>query len=224
MSHTLLEIKEMVISQAEGGVFTDETKFPQALIFMLIHQARATTIREMRLIAYPDVLYQQILPTYSGRVQTNDSCYVEFAHPPVMAFSLGDGFRYVGNVNQMDNFVRFGGGAMKSVYSKHPITRLGPQNGTMWDWKVDETGYGKIQIYNNEDIEEILTQTILADPTQAPSYRVDTDIYPISMEMLHPMLEVMNRLLLQQSTMPADLLSSSSDIYAQGQQPPNRRR
>ncbi len=223
MSHTLSELKEIIFSQAEGGSYGDESKFPDALIVSLIAQARATTLRELRMLSLPDVCYQSILPTYSSRVQSGDNCYVEFEIPPVVAFTIGDGLRYVGNINQMDNFVRFGPGAMKSVYSKHPLTRLGPQNGTMWDWKVDETGYGKIQIYNNPDIEEILVQAIFAVPTQVPTYRPDTDIYPISMEMVQPMKEVMNKLLMQQALAPNDVLPNSADIYSQGQGPAPRR-
>lgn len=224
---TLDILTDQIKAEVSGALVTDESKFTDELVQKLIHQSRAELIASMKVRNYPDILYQRYYPTYDSALQISD-CYVEFVIPdPINMGARGDGIRYLGNRNEFQPFTRMGTGAMKSVYAQHRLTNPKNRKETMWAASMDETGYMKVQLYNNVEIEEIEVWGMFADPTEVTYFRQDTDPYPISAEMIPVLKEMVFEKMVFMAQTPADVLSNSQDTPSGGAietRAPKRRR
>ncbi len=161
---------------------TDENKMDREFIAFLVHQVRAEAIMQwfQKNNTIHDMWLQRYTPTYDSNIQVLSDCEVKFRHPPVINLSrTRDGFEYVGDINELDNFRR---ATMKSVYSKLKVTNR--PGVTSWDWQYDEYGFPEISIRGNVIQREIMTKSILMNPLQLPTYREEWDEYPITPELL----------------------------------------
>ena len=222
---TLDQLTDECISQSQGAIRTDETKFTEELVHSIIHQCRAQLLSATRFKVLPDICYQKYFPTFDQGIQLDD-CVVEFKVPDYINIGpMGDGMRYVGNVNGLDAFTRLGKGVMKSVYAKHRVSNPNNRKDTMWNAEVDETGYTKVLIYNNVELEQFMIVGILANPQDATYFRSDTDAYPISEDMIPMLKEMIVAQMYIMAQTPADTISNSQDTPSQaGNQIPNTRR
>jgi hypothetical protein len=222
---TLEQLTAEVISQVSGAIYNDESKFSEKLVHSIIHQCRAQLISQKRFGSFPDILYQRYYPVYTESEQIDD-CLVEFKVPDYINTEVfGDGMRYVGNINEFDAFTRLGKGVMKSVYSKHRVSNPKNRKDTMWSAALDETGYTKIQIYNNVEIEQFVVIGIMANPEEATYFREDTDAYPISADMIPMLKEMVSQQMYIMAQTPADTISNSQDSPTlPASQIPNTRR
>lgn len=160
---------------------TDENKMDREFVASLVHQVRAEAIMQWYQKNYSihDMWLQRYTPTYDSNIQVVSDCEVKFWHPPVVNLIGRDGFDYVGDINELDNFRR---ATVKSVYSKHKVTNR--PGITLWDWQYDEYGFPEISIRGNILQREIMTKSILMNPLDLPTFRQQFDEYPITPELL----------------------------------------
>jgi hypothetical protein len=212
---TLNQLTDLCIAQASGAVVNDESKFTNEMVQKLIHQARADLIASLRVKSLPSIVYQRYYPTYS-EIEQLDPCTVEFRIPDVInRGARGDGLSYVGNRNEQEPFERLGKGAQKNIYYAHRVTNPNNRSSTMWIDVLDPTGYMKLQIINNVEIEDLVAIAVFANPTDMTYFRPDTDIYPVSAEMIDPIIQIVSQSMLLMAATPADTLSNSADTPSQ---------
>lgn len=160
---------------------TDENKMDREFVAALTHQVRAEAIMQwyQKYKSIHDLWLQRYTPSYDTNIQVISDCVIKFKHPPVINLVNRDGFEYVGDVNELDNFRR---ATLKSVYSKHRVSNR--EGITLWDWQYDEYGFPEIEIRGNISQRYIMTKSILTDPTALPTFRAEWDEYPVTPELL----------------------------------------
>lgn len=216
---TLNQLTDMCIAQVSGAVVSDESKFTNEHVQNLIHQARADLIASMRVKSLPSILYQRYYPTYTESEQI-DACTVQFRIPDVInRGARGDGLSYVGNRNEQEPFTRLGKGTQKNIYYAHRVTNPNNRKETMWSDVLDPFGYMKIEVVNNVEIEDFVAIGVWANPTDMTYFRADFDVYPISAEMIDPIIQIVTQSMAPMAQTPADMVSNSSDSPTQAGTP-----
>lgn len=217
---TLQQITQEIISQVEGGSFTDETKFEEEFVDAIVHQVRADLFRQNINSVQSNLWVQRYTPTYSEYINEDGDCFVKFRLcAPILDGNGGDITVYVGPENGKVGYTRIGLYGSESVDFAHPLTNPYKKGLPSYKWEYfEDWGSVGIKVYGNTDVRNIRVDFIHANPTQNPKFRRATDAYPISEELIVPLKTgVMNRLMAQMAQVPADNLSNSEDL--QNQQP-----
>ncbi len=182
---TIDEVVEHILRQDNAGIFTDEQSLDRDYMYAVLNKARAVAIPLlMEKNKRVNVLWfqKEVLP-FDTTIQVTDACYVLFKHEPVLALNgVSDGFIYVGSKTGNYNYTKCNGRADLSVYQNHRVTR---GRGIQYIWS---NGY--LEIYNNLDLQNVMTETIRANPLLCRTYRQDVDRYPISDDLLQTMQDI----------------------------------
>lgn len=207
---TFVQIRQEVISQVQGGVYTDETKFEPSFVDALIHQARANLLKDQRMIN--EMWVSEYNPVYSIEFQEGDYCEIKIEIPTPINFTFqGDGILYLGGVDGRSPFKRLGYTSSVSTAYQHPKTRPS-QEKVSYSLSAKDTNFLYAKIYGNPSIEDILVRVVAFDPTLIPNYRIETDLYPISGDLLIQLkTNVLNNLMAQMAGTPADTLGNTAD-------------
>jgi len=207
---TLKELTQDSIAQVSGAAKVDESKFYEPTVDNLIHEVRASILSKQQNIMKSWV--SEFFPTYSTELQENDYCTIKIESPtPIIFPNQGEAFIYVGSKNGITPFRRIGMmGSIATDYA-HPATKPS-QKRVSYDFSNEGTGYTYIRVYGNVSIENILVKLIAFNPTQIPTFRRDTDIYPISGELIPELrLGVFNKLMQQMAQTPQDTIADGED-------------
>lgn len=162
---------------------TDENKMDYEFVASLIHEVRAESIMNwyQKFGGIHEMWLQRYEPSYDSNVQVLSDCIVKFWHPPVVNLArTRSGFEYVGDINGETNFPCISSGR-KAIYSKHRVTNRGGR--PTFSWEYDQYGFPHIEVQDNVMQRELMTKSILMNPTQLPTYREDFDEYPITPEL-----------------------------------------
>lgn len=218
----LQEIIERLVSNAQGGLFSDETRFNEATLTTLINTARAQTIQAIyfKNKRINPACYQTHFPSYDADLQVDDPCLVKFKCPSVINLdSNSDGFRFVGQVDGVRGFRRVVSRAQLATYNQHPFMKVQGGRYIAALWSAPD---GVWEIYNSS-LKYLRVEGIFANPLEIPTYNKDIDDYPVSVEML-PMIEdfIFKTVTAIEAQTTPDYVSTSTDTTQQ--LPTNRRK
>lgn len=210
---TLQNITQEIIAQVEGGVFTDETKFEETFVDSIVHQVRADLFRQNQSNIMSNQWQQSYFPEYVETMQETGDCFVRFYAPAsILTKDGGDMTSYVGPASGKVGYTRLGLYGSISVDLAHPITNPFKKGVAGYVLEYADTGQMQVKIYGNIDIQSFRMDFVHYNPTDNPSYRRSTDLYPISGELLVSLKAgVMNKLMGQMAARPSDSLSNSQD-------------
>lgn len=211
---TLKQITQEVIAQVSGATMTDESKFEESFVDMLVHQVRAELFLASDTSILNDAWQYSYYPEYYLDMQATGECYVSFTIPSLILLENGnDTITYLGSRNGMKPFNRIGLLGDISIDMAHPITNPYKKGPVSWALSQNEALGMVATVYGNSDIENIKAKGVWYNPTDLPNYRRDTDNYPITGEMIMPLKTgVFDKLMQKMAQTPQDTLSNSADL------------
>lgn len=214
----LPKIVEKVQRLPDGGIITDENRWDVDFIESIIHTFRAAVIRDYYQKNNKRInpaCYQKFFGVYDANIQEDGM--IKFRHPPVISIDGGsDGFRYIGSSEGSEDFRRITSRARLSNYNNHKVMSIKSGRNTTVLYDGD---YQMVEIYGNPIIREFLSESILANPLDNPTYNKEFDNYPLGEDQI-PMLEDLifrAQTSIEVSKTP-DTVSSSSEPQAQQMQ------
>ncbi len=186
----LTEIRELIIRLPNGGVINSNDRWEDGYIDKIIGTYRARLLKAIYAgnKRINPQCYQKHWPEYEELLQDNDGCTVKFRHPEVISLDdRSDGFRYIGGLDCANNFPRIHSRAWVSTFNDNRITKVNTRRRT----SVLYDGNAQIlEVYGDPEIEEILTESLLADPTSIPTYNITEDQYPLSEDLITDMISM----------------------------------
>ena len=174
---TLPELYERIGSLPSGGYLTVDTRFDRGYIYSLIHTARAFIVSERWKAngMIPPMYYQKYKPEYVILSQDEGSCYSKFYNVPdiISLDGRASGAGFIGGngtncqFREVNNRAEFASMMNNRLFRKlrKPVVLF--------------LGSGEIEVYSQDNIEDIQIEAIFADPTKVSSFNVDFDQYPI---------------------------------------------
>lgn len=207
---TLTQIRQAVIADVEGGVYTDETKFEDSMVDMFIHECRAELIKKEQVIN--DMWVQSYTPVFSDYFQEGDYCKIKIEIPvPIVFKNQGTGIIYLGGIDGKSPFRAQSYGVASHTAYQHPSTRPSKRKKS-YTLTAANTDFLYAEIEGDPDIENILVKQVCFNPTKVPNFRSDTDFYPISGElMIELKTNVLKKLMQYMAQTPTDTLGNTSD-------------
>lgn len=183
---TLPEIIDLFQRLPSGGIFTDENRYDMGFVENTVHRTRAIAIVQSwkQTKRINSAWTQQFKPTFDSKLQDQD-CRVIFPCPsPISIETKMDGFLYIGTVDGLCPFRKVVSRAELANYNVHRYTKLTPNM-----VKVLYSD-GNLETYGNLDLEEIMVDGIFSDPTTIPTYNRDYDDYPVSLDLVEIMKNI----------------------------------
>ncbi len=184
----LTELREMVTRMPNGGVVNSNDRWEDGYIDKIINTYRARLIKAIyngNKRINPQC-YQKHWPEYEELLQDDDGCTVKFRHPEVISLDdRSDGFRYIGGIDCANNFARIQSRAWVSTFNDNRITKVNTRRRT----SVLYDGNAQIlEVYGDPELDQILTESLLANPMSIPTYNIDVDQYPLNEDLISDML------------------------------------
>lgn len=207
---TLESLTQEITAQVEGGISTDETKFEPLFVESIIHQTRATLLKPQTVVS--QLWVNEYNPPYSVDLQEGDFCDIIIEVPaPIMFDRHGEGLIYIGAANGKQPFRRIGYLGDSSLAFQHPLTKPSEKD-VSYSVSAKDKDFLVVQVYGNVSLENILVKVVAYNPTLLPSFRRDTDLYPITGDLITQMKSgVANSLMSQMAQTPADTLGDTQD-------------
>lgn len=184
---TLKEIVEHVQATPEGAVISDRSRFDIGYLESVIITYRA---RLLRLIYLKNkrinpVCYQKHWPKFEVDLQ-DDPCVVKFRHPEVISLDdMSDGFRYIGALSFTDAYPRIKSTAWLSTFNHNRVTAANNDRRTTVLYDGNQQ---VIEVRGNLEIEEIMTESLLANPLSVPTYNKAVDQFPLNEDLIPDLL------------------------------------
>ncbi len=177
---TLNEITEIILRLPNGGVVNTNDGWDQGYIEVLINTYRARYLKAMFAgnKRINPVCYQKHYPEYEELLQDEDGCNVKFRHPEVISLDdRNDGFRYIGSPDCNNNFARIQSRAWLSTFNDNRTTKINTKRRT----SVLYDGSAQIlEVYGNPELDELMTESLVSNPRDIPTWNADEDQYPLS--------------------------------------------
>ncbi len=175
----LKSITELLERIPNGGVIDSNDRWNPGYLDALVgtyraRLAQAVYANNKRL--HPQ-WYQKHWPEYDDLLQENEDCCVKFRHPEVvMLDDRSDGFRYIGSTDCNNNFARVQSRAWLSTFNNNKVTATNNKRRAtvLYDGSAEI-----LEIYGDMEIDEILTESLVANPLLIPTFNPESDQYPI---------------------------------------------
>lgn len=205
---TLAELRSQVIRLPGGGVLTDDTRFDFLDIDAAIHFARAVVIPAFyaKTKRISGEWLQTFTATYDVNIQESDE-YVIFDVPRGIPLDvMRDGYLYIGNTDGNSAYRRVNSLAELATYNQHRITKTNNNTAKVLYYE------GKMRVYGNTMVKELMTNGIYANPTEILTFNQDIDNYPISEDLIQPIRDYLwqKSLAIEIQKLP-DTISDSKD-------------
>jgi hypothetical protein len=183
------EIIERIQRLPFGGIISANNRLSDLYVRTLLNTFRAQIIRTIyqKDKRINPECYQKFYPVFNADFQ-DTKCVVKFQCPEVIALdSNSDGFRYIGTIDCSQEFRRIRTRSMLSTINRHQVmsVKTGIYTGVLYDGSAQV-----LEVYGNDDIEEMLVEGIFIDPNQIPTYNPKFDQYPLNDDLI-PMVEDM---------------------------------
>lgn len=180
----LRELTELARRLPDGGVINSTDRWDIGYFEKLIGTYRARLLKGIfagNKRINPQC-YQKHWPEFEELLQDDDGCVVKFRHPEVISLDdRNDGFRYIGGTDCASNFARIHSRAWVSTFNDNKTTKVNNNRRT----SVLYDGSAQIlEVYGNPEIDAILTESIVSDPTLIPTFNKSDDQYPINEDLI----------------------------------------
>ena len=186
---TLKEITEMISRLPSGGVISDRNRYDQGYLNMTlgVFRARLLKIIYLKNNRINPVCYQKHWPQYEADLQ-DDKCCVKFRHPEVISLDNGsDGFRYAGSLSFANNYARIKSRGWLSTINDNAVMAA---NNNRRPTILYDGGLQILEVRGMPLLKELLTESLLADPLSIPTYNQDLDQYPINVDLLPDLMNM----------------------------------
>lgn len=182
------QILDLISGMPEGAITTNENRFDFKYLLSLLDEARAAWIQQvyMQDKRLAPILYQKYYPDYSQPLQPGEKCYAKFLMPDIVRLDEhSDGLRYVGyddgEGGVANNFQRIVSRATLASYANHPV--MNPYNERTYSFLYDGAS-GILELYGKGRFirKPPLIEAVFKHPTEVPSFNLDHDDYPLTMD------------------------------------------
>ena len=190
----LAQITDSIVRADNAGIFTDENRADQDYMEAITHKARALAILQQysKTKFFSTNWTSKHIPEYNASYQeiVDYINYVKFPIPPVITLNdKMDGFVYVGTQNGVNQYRKMTSRATYVNNQNHRFTKIINDTEKLMKYFYSD---GALEIYGNPNLTEPpLCDCIWADPTQANQYNKLYDDYPISLDLLPMMQEIL---------------------------------
>ncbi len=176
----LKEIAELVRALPNGGVVNSNDRWDFGYLYGLVitYRARLLKANFVGNKRINPVCYQKHWPEYEELLQDEDGCTVKFRHPEVISLDdRNDGFRYIGGVDCASNLPRIQSRAWASTFNDNRITKVNSRRraSVLYDGSAQI-----LEVFGDPEVEELLTESLLANPMSIPTFNYLTDEFPLS--------------------------------------------
>ena len=231
----LQKLIQAIQSDASGGETGQSNQLDSGWIKSILPSIRAEWIEKdylsqqspRRLNPY---CYQRVYLQFNASLQPSaPTGAVIFQCPKFIGLDNQDGIRYGGSLSGMDSGqplqTRIAVQQWKRVYDRGELANYQQIRFTNFSNNTDLIFFlynntdGVIEVYNAPMITEGMIEGILADPTQAPTFNEATDDYPIDVNSLDAMRNLIYRekTSIAKATKPDDTFNTSTN---QPEKPP----
>ncbi|MHB8410245.1 MAG: hypothetical protein ACYDHY_19610 [Acidiferrobacterales bacterium] len=205
------QIIDSLISDAGGGTRSASDMLTPKYVAKNLDAARAEAIekRWLKFNVINPLCYQKFYMTLDSNLQVqpnttlNNFPYNIFRLPSVIQLGENDGIRYLGALNCIDNWRRIRSREEMSVVLKHPYTKISNHPDDIY--YLYDGNKGQVQVYNT-NIQEGLCEGIFQNPTEIPTFNVDYDDYPIDIEMVDLIRNILFQRFMMTKEMPKESL------------------
>lgn len=205
----LREIVESVQRLPDGAIVSDRTRYDDGYIESTVGIFRARLLRILYLKnrRINPVCYQKHWPEFEQDLQ-DDNCIVKFRHPEVISLdNLSDGFRYIGALDFAGAYARIHSRGWLSTFNDNKVTTTA---GNRRPTVLYDGSQQILEVRGLPELQEILTESLLADPLSIPTFNRDNDPYPLSEDM---MPDLMNMIYSEQTSIEAKVPIKGVDPF-----------
>lgn len=208
---------ESLIGLSNGGVITDEIRQSMPYMESVANTFRGLVISSKyngtRTLAKNNrinpLYYVKHYPLYVSSAQDDDCC-VKFECPQIMSLDeLSDGLRYCGTISGSKAYYRIHSRKRLSDINTNRITRAIVNDNVSF---LYDGFLGTIEVYGNEDVEEILLEIIPQNVLDCNGFNRDVDEFIADDDkdlFLSMNFAQQGRI---EKSVPPDLISNSNDM------------
>lgn len=207
------QVVDRIVSDVQGAIKTDETRFTRDFVQSHIDSARAIAIQQawVRVRRINPQWLQEFPLYYDEDIQGDAKCVTTYNVPAWIGLDgKTDGMTFIGN-SENNNFRVINGRAELANYLNIPLQS--PYEGRFVA-VVREAGFIELHYKNRVKFTDTNQGKILMlydDPAMCPTYNILQDNYPISTEIMPLMEDLLIKKFFQMAGQPIDKISNSSD-------------
>lgn len=207
------QVVDRIVSDVQGAIKTDETRFTRDFVQSHIDSARAIAIQQawVRVRRINPQWLQEFPLYYDADIQGDAKCVTTYNVPAWIGLDgKTDGMTFIGN-SENNNFRVINGRAELANYLNIPLQS--PYEGRFVA-VVREAGFIELHYKNRIKFTDTNQGKILMlydDPAMCPTYNILQDNYPISTEIMPLMEDLLIKKFFQMAGQPIDKISNSSD-------------
>jgi len=210
----ILECIEILMLADEGGVFSDESRFDRGTMIGILDAGRGYGLSEIYKsnTRVHENFIQRVYPEYKEALQQDD-CITIFEIPRTVPINTRmDGLLHVGpRDGHGGGFTKIRTRGQLSSRRRHRVHELAMSLRTHY---LNDTTRGYLEIYkpDNKKIKHILVEGIFQHPTEIPGFNLEEDEYPITMDALKRVEDMVRRgTLLDTLKIPTNKISNSAE-------------
>lgn len=188
---TTLECIEFISMTDGGGKFTDENRANPMSLLSVLNTGRGVAITQ-RYAKGGDIhpnFIQTVHPAYEEELQEDD-CYELFRIPRAVDINdMMDGYLFMGSRSGKARFTRIKNRNNYFNMIAHRVGRALLENGTFWRPDPDT---GTAIVYK-KGVKKVFLDMVAEDPTSVPGFNIEVDDYPITMDALKKVEEMVRQ-------------------------------
>lgn len=189
---TTRECIEFISLTDGGGRLTDENRADPNIMQSILDTGRGVAITQ-RYAKHGDVhpnFKQVFFPEYDADLQEDD-CYTLFKCPRAVEISdVMDGYILLGPKSELSKeFTRIRSRSHLSRMRAHRVSRLLLEKDVHW---MPDPGSGLIYVFR-KDIKKVKMEIVAEHPTEIPGFSLEKDDYPITMDALKKVEEMVRQ-------------------------------
>ena len=201
---------ELIQLADEGGVFTDESRYDIGTMTAVLNAARGYAIAEMykqNNRVHPNFL-QRVYPKYEKDLQQDD-CYTIFELPKTVEINNQiDGLMYVGTIDGKNAFWKIRTRMQANSRRNHRIHTIAMDKHVHF---LYDTTRGYLEVYDDK-VKYLLAEGIFSDPTTIPGFNIEEDDYPITMNAMKRIEDMVRTGTIRDSIrIPVNKISNSAE-------------
>ena len=188
---TTLECVEFISMTDGGGKFTDENRANPLSLISVLNTVRAVVLTQRH--AKSNTIHpgfkQQYYPKYEPLLQ-EDECVSVFRLPRVVEFNdMMDGLLFMGSVTDNSEFKRV---RSRSEYHNMLGHRIGRYMLDKHTYYLPDQSSELVTVYK-KNVKHVFLEIVADDPTKVEGFNIEKDDYPITMDALKKVEEMVRQ-------------------------------
>lgn len=182
-------VEEIIRTDLDGGIFTDENRTDSDYMEAIVHQFRAEAIFQFsqKYKRINNQWTQQHFPIFDETLQFENDRVIFLCPDFITIDEVRDGGFYIGTTCGNNNYRKVVTRADLASRNNHRFMK------TKQDVPKVLRSDGMLEIYGDTMIEQVMVDAIFSRPTDLPEYNKYIDTYPITGEILVLMKDMVSK-------------------------------